>query len=255
MKIKAIVPIALIAMVPNLGSAGSPDPGVKRGITSHGYVYQQDFMPKETVEINLEETAILITDPQNDFISKGGAAWPLVGAEVISSKVVEHQVQLRKAAKAVGIRVFYSPHMYTKMDYANWTSLNGIDKIMFKTKMFLKGTWGHDFHPDMKPDDNTIVMNPHKGLSNFWTGDAALQLRQYGVKTLIVTGMSSNLCVESHTRDAIENGFDVIIVADATAGAGPLATKSALVNYEFIAHEVVTTNQIIKRLHKAKTEK
>ena len=271
MNIKTIVPIVLIALVPNLGCAahdhGSHDhgmksgmksdmkSGMKSGITSHGYVYQQDFMPKETVEINLEETAILITDPQNDFISKGGAAWPLVGAEVISSKVVEHQVQLREAAKAVGIRVFYSPHMYTKMDYANWTSLNGIDKIMFKTKMFLKGTWGHDFHPDMKPDDNTVVMNPHKGLSNFWTGDAALQLRQYGVKTLIVTGMSANLCVESHSRDAIENGFDVIIVADATAGAGPHATKAALVNYEFLAHEVVTTNQIIKRLHKAKAEK
>ena len=48
-------------------------------------------MPKERLEINLEETAIFITDPQNDFISEGGGAWPLVGAEVKSSKVVEHE--------------------------------------------------------------------------------------------------------------------------------------------------------------------
>ncbi len=216
-----------------------------------GYTYQQDFLPKEILELDLEKTAIFITDPQNDFISEGGAAWELVGEQVVADKVVEHQVMLRKAAKEVGIPVFYSTHMYTDMDFKNWKSLNAIDKIMFELDMFHEGTWGHDFHPDMVPDDNTVVMNPHKGLSNFWTGDAAIQLRQYGIETLIMTGMSANLCVESHTRDAIENGFDVIIIADATAGAGPLAKKAALINYEFIAHEVTTTDDIIKRLHEA----
>jgi nicotinamidase-related amidase len=133
--------------------------------------------------------------------------------------------------------------------------LNGIDKIMFELKMFAQGTWGHDYHPDLKPDSNTVVMNPHKGLSNFWTGDAALNLRQYGIETIILYGMSANMCVESHARDAIENGFDVIIVADATAAAGDAAYEAALTNYEFLAHEVVTTNQIIKRLEKAQGKK
>jgi nicotinamidase-related amidase len=227
----------------------------KLGITANGYVYQQRFMPTETLEIDLDKTAIFITDPQNDFISEGGGAWPLVGENIISGKVVEHQIQLREAAKDAGIKVFYSPHMYTKMDYENWSSLNGIDKIMFANKMFIQGTWGHDFHPKMKPDDNTVVLNSHKGLSNFWTGDAALQLRQYGIDTVIMAGMAANMCVESHARDAIENGFDVIIVADATAAAGPYAKKAALINYEFLAHEVVTTDQIVQRLKKAKADK
>jgi len=216
-----------------------------------GYTYTQDFIPRKTLEIDLERTAIFITDPQNDFISEGGAAWGLVGEQVIEDKIVEHQVQLREAAKEAGIHVFYSPHTYTEMDYANWSSLNGIDTMMFAIDMFHEGTWGHEFHPDMIPDDNTIVMNPHKGLSNFWTGDAALQLRQYGVQTIIMAGMSANLCVESHLRDAVENGFDVIIIADATAGAGPHSKKAALINYEFIAHEITTTDDIIKRLHEA----
>ena len=54
----------------------------------------------------------------------------------------------------------------------------------------------------------------------------------------------------SHARDAIENGFEVIIVADCTAGAGPLAKEAALANYE--ANEVVTTDQIISRPRAAK---
>ncbi len=61
------------------------------------------------------------------------------------------------------------------------------------------------------------------------------------------------MCVESHTRDAVENGFDVIIVADATAGAGPYAKKAALINYEFLANEVVMTDQIVKRLRNTKS--
>ena len=60
------------------------------------------------------------------------------------------------------------------------------------------------------------------------------------------------MCVESYARDAIENGFDLIIVTDATAAAGDAAYEAAIVNYEFLAHEVVTTDQIIKRLKKAK---
>ena len=86
--------------------------------------------------------------------------------------------------------------------------LNPIDKIMFSIDMFHEGTWGHEFHPEMIPDENTHVLNPHKGLSNFSSGDAVLQLRQYGITTLVLAGMSANLCVESHLRDAIENGFE-----------------------------------------------
>jgi nicotinamidase-related amidase len=219
---------------------------------SHEYVYKQDFMPRETVKIDLSKTAMFVTDPQNDFLSEESPAWELVGPTVTKHKVVEKEKKLKALAKELGVPVFYSTHMYTPKDFENWKSLNGIDKIMFENKMFAQGTWGHDYHPELKPDSNTVVMNPHKGLSNFWTGDAAIQLRQYGVETIILYGMSANMCIESHARDAIENGFDLIIVADATAAAGDAAYEAALTNFEFLAHEVVTTQQIMKRLKSAK---
>jgi nicotinamidase-related amidase len=256
MRAKQIMIVAMMALVPGLGhSAELPDSDMKDGITPQGYVYQQRFMPRETVEIDLAKTAMFVTDPQNDFLSEGSPVWGLVGPTVTRNKVVEKEKTLKALAKKLGIPVFYSTHMYTPKDFETWNNFNGIDKVMFENKMFAQGTWGHDFHPDLKPDSNTIVMNPHKGLSNFWTGDAVIQLRMYGVETLIMYGMSANMCVESHARDAIENGFEVIIIADATAGAGDAAYKAALTNYEFLAHEVVTTDQIIKRLHKAKAAK
>ncbi|MFQ5552359.1 MAG: cysteine hydrolase [Thermoplasmata archaeon] len=193
-------------------------------------------------------TAVLITDPQNDFLSEGGVVWDMVGEGVKETKVVEHLVKIREAAKAAGIPVFYSPHYYTDEEFARWQHLNPIDQLMFDRKMFREGTWGAEFHPDLEPDENTVVLHSHKGLSNFWTGDTALQLRQRGIQTIILGGMSANLCMESHLRDATENGFDVIAVRDATTGPGPEATQAAYTNYGLIANEVVTTEEILERL-------
>jgi len=202
-------------------------------------------------KLDLKSTAILITDPQNDFLSEGGAVWDLVGSEVQKYNVVEKLNQLRKTAKKIGIPVFYSPHIYTENEYQTWKHLNFIDKVMFERKMFNKGTWGADFHSELKPDENTIVLSPHKGLSNFHTGDINTQLRQRDVKTLIIAGMSANLCVESHVRDAAEHAFNVITVKDATAGAGEAATKAAHTNFGFLSDEVVTTDEIVERLQKS----
>ena len=166
-------------------------------------------MTQNKSTINLSSTAILIVDPQNDFLSEGGAVWDLIGAEVQKYKVVEKLQTLKEIANQVKIPVFYSPHYYTEDEYKDWKHLNFIDKVMFERKMFNKGTWGADFHKDLKPDENTIVLSPHKGLSNFATGDINVQFRQRDIKTLIIAGMSANLCVESHIRDAAENAFNV----------------------------------------------
>ncbi len=85
-------------------------------------------------------------------------------------------------------------------------------------------------------------------MSNFWSGDIKTQFRQHDIQNVILAGMSANLCVESHLRDAIEHGFEVIVVKDATTGPGSDATQAAYTNYGFIATEVTTTEEIIKRL-------
>ena len=202
-------------------------------------------------ELDLKTTALLIIDPQNDFLSEGGAVWDLVGSEVQKYNVVEKLKQLIQSAKKVGIPTFYSPHYYSENEYQTWNHLNFVDKIMFERKMFNKGTWGADFHSELQPDENTFVFSPHKGLSNFVTGDINTQLRQRDIKTLIIAGMSANLCVDSHVRDAAEYAFNVITVKDATAGAGESATLAAHTNFGFLSDEVVTTAEIVDRLQKS----
>ncbi|MCH8065814.1 MAG: cysteine hydrolase [Chloroflexi bacterium] len=201
--------------------------------------------------LDLSRTALLIIDPQNDFLSEGGVGWDLVGEGVKNTKVVEHLVELRNAANVAGVPIFYCPHYYSDNEFATWKHLNPIDKLMFDGKMFRKPGWGADFHPDLEPDENTFVLSPHKGLSGFWAADITIQFRQRDIDTIILAGMAANLCVESHLRDAEENGFEVLVVKDATVGPGAEATQAAYVNYGLIANEVVTTDEITERLREA----
>lgn len=201
-------------------------------------------------EIDRERTALLIVDPQNDFLSERGVVWDLVGEQVRKNRVVEHLVALKRAAERAGLPVFYSPHYFDAREYAEWRHLNPIDRVMFERRMFDVSGEGARFLPELEPSERTFVLSPHKALSGFWANDVQLQLRQRDVQTIILAGMSANLCVESHLRDAVENGFDVLVVKDATAGAGEEATQAAYVNYAFIATEVVTTDEVVAALER-----
>jgi nicotinamidase-related amidase len=77
---------------------------------------------RETVKIDLSKTALFATDPQNDFLSEKSPAWGLVGPGVTKHNVVAKEKALKALAKEIDIPVFYSTHMYTKQDFANWKS-------------------------------------------------------------------------------------------------------------------------------------
>ena len=82
--------------------------------------------------------------------------------------------------------------------------------------------------------------------------DVALQLRKRNISKVILAGMSANLCVESHLRELLEQGFEVAVVKDATAGARHPELgdgyQAALVNFRYIANAVFTTDEAVKKM-------
>jgi len=197
-------------------------------------------------KIDSNSTALLVIDPQNDFLAETGVVWDLVGEGVVKNQVVDKLAKLIAKARESGVAVFYSPHYYDK-EFEAWKDNNPIDSLMFERKMFDRNSSGSDFHPELTPDDATIVCAPHKNLSGFHTSDVDIQLRKRGIKTIYLCGMSANLCVESHMRDAEEKGYNVIVINDATAAPGDAAYDAALVNYGFIAHESITAEEALSR--------
>jgi nicotinamidase-related amidase len=214
------------------------------------------------LNIDKTNTALLITDPQNDFLSEKGVTWQLVGDSVKENGTVENIERLLTTAKDKGYEVFISPHYYYPTDHS-WKFGGTVENMMHDIKMFdrtgalnLDGFSGSgaDWLEKYKPlidDGKTVVVNPHKvyGPEN---NDLILQLRKRNISKVILAGMSANLCVEAHMRELLEQGFEVTVVKDATAGARHPELgdgyKAALVNFGFMANAVLTTDEVVKAM-------
>ncbi len=215
-------------------------------------------LPNPGMTIVKGRTALVITDPQNDFLSPQGVTWGVVGKSVTENNTVENIERLFRAAKSSGIPVFISPHYYYPTDHG-WKFEGALEALMHKIGMFdrkgplslegFKGS-GADWLDRYKPyieDGATIVSSPHK-VYGPETNDLALQLRKRGIDKVILAGMSANLCTESHMRELIERGFEVAVVKDATAAAivpEGNGYEAAVVNFRFIANAVWTTDKAV----------
>lgn len=218
-------------------------------------------LPNPGMVLDLSRAALVVIDPQIDFLSPQGVSWPFFGDSITENNTVEHIGQLFKAAKQAGITVAVSPHYYYPCDH-DWHFGGGLEKLMHNIGMFdRKGPLtldgfensGADFMPEYKPyilDGKTIIASPHK-VYGPETNDLVLQLRKKGVSQVILAGMAANLCVESHLRELLEQGFEVLVVRDATAG--PRAPEgdgylAAIINYRFMANALWTTAETVRYL-------
>lgn len=208
------------------------------------------FMPEKS------STALLITDPQNDFMSEKGAAWGLVKDNVKRLGTNKNIARLIKTAKATSMQVFVSPHSYFGHD-DHWKERGPVQGLMHKIGMFrVDGPTryrkfdksGTDFHASVKAeilDGKTVITSPHKVYGPD-SNDLVLQLRKRGVQTVIMGGFAANLCTDSHMRELMEQGFNVVVIKDAVGAPGEDAYKAALTNYRMIANAVWDTDQAVK---------
>jgi len=219
-------------------------------------------LPNPGMEFEPGRTALVITDPQVDFLDlEKGVTKDLVGQSVRDNRTIEHIQALFESAKANGVPVFVSPHYYYPTDH-QWQFGGAIEKAMGAMGMFdRKGALtldgfdnsGADWLPRYKKyieDGSTVVVNPHK-VYGPESNDLALQLRKHGIDRVVLAGMSANLCVESHLRELLEQGFQVAVVKDATAAAvvpGLDGYTAAITNFRFLANEVITTAQATARM-------
>ncbi len=209
------------------------------------------------------KTAIVITDPQVDFLSPKGVTWELVGKSVTENNTVKHLEDIFDAAQKTKTLVLVSPHYYYPHDH-EWQIEGALEKMMHNINMFdrkdpltLKEGSGADWMPQYKKfinQKNVIVTSPHK-VYGPETNDLALQLRKRGIDKVVLAGMSANLCTESHMRALIEAGFKVAVVKDATAAAqapGLDGYKAALTNFQMISSKVLSTKEVVEQLNNNK---
>jgi nicotinamidase-related amidase len=212
--------------------------------------------------IDAQRTALVLTDLQNDFLSPGGIGWGLIADSLAENNTIDNLESLLRAARRHGLPVFISPHYYYPTDRA-WVAPGGaLEGLMKRLGLFARrgpltldgftgsgADWPERFKPYLE-DSETVVASPHKvyGTSS---NDLVLQLRKRRIEKIILAGPAGNICVEAHLRDFLEQGFEVAMVRDATAGAKNEegdGYRAALVNFKALAHALWTAEETVHHI-------
>ncbi|MFE7752570.1 isochorismatase family cysteine hydrolase [Streptomyces sp. NPDC057428] len=190
-------------------------------------------------------TAVLLVDPYNDFLSEGGKIWPRLKPMADETGLLDHLRSVVGAARDAGSLVAFVPHRrWEPGDYETWNHPNPTQLGIMERHSFARGTWGGEFHPDFQPQPGDVVVAEHWAQSGFANTDLDFQLKQHGITHVVLVGLLANTCIESTGRFAMELGYHVTLVRDATAAFLPEMMHAAHeLNGPTYAHAITTTDE------------
>lgn len=197
----------------------------------------------EPIAFDAAATALIVVDMQNAYATKGGYL-DLAGFDVSETGPVIAQIaRAVAAARAAGIRVVWFQNGWDP-DYVeaggpgspNWHKSNALKTMRRRPEMnqrlLAKGSWDYELVDALRPEPGDIVL-PKPRYSGFYNTPLDSMLRARGIRSLIFTGIATNVCVESTLRDGYHREYFGIVLADATHQAGPPSLQEgALRNIE-----------------------
>ena len=201
----------------------------------------------QTVEeqVNPAHTAVLVVDMQNDFCAEGGFLHKTRRADMTGNKRIANNImQLVRATRARGaqiawIRAIYD-HKYLP-DPQVARSLSGAGE-----GLCMEGSWGADFY-EVEPAEGEIIVNKH--CYDAFTGtDLDRQLRNLGVKTLLITGVATNICVDSTLRGGFFHGYYIVVADDCVGSANQAGHDGTLTTVRQNFGAVMASSDLIELL-------
>jgi len=199
----------------------------------------------EPVVVDLAQTALIVVDMQNAFLSKGGM-FDLAGFDLSGAKsAIEVNRDLLTAARAAGVKVIYLQMTYRAdlSDAGGPSSPNyhkELGMVMMRDRPELAGTlitedtWDWQVVDELAPQPGDHVVRKSR-YSGFWGTNLDSYLRSENIRYLLFTGVATNVCVESTARDAFFSEYWPILVEDAMNHSGPDFNRQAtLWNFEHV---------------------
>jgi ureidoacrylate peracid hydrolase len=209
----------------------------------------------EPVVVDLAQTALVVVDMQNAFLSKGGmfdlAGFDMSGAD----KAIEVNQRVLAAVRAAGVKVIYLQMTYRAdlSDAGGPASPNyhkELGMIMMRDRPELAGTlitentWDWQIVDALTPQPGDHVVTKSR-YSGFWGTNLDSYLRSENIRYLLFTGVATNVCVESTARDAFFSEYWPILIEDAMNHSGPDFNRQAtLWNFEHVFGWVTNADQL-----------
>ena len=196
-------------------------------------------------------TALIVIDMQNDFCAEGGMMHS-EGLDVSSvQSMAERLPNLIECARSAGVFVVFVKNVYSTP--GNWYLSDAwLEQAERKRKgsytersVCAPESWNGDFYGNIRPLDSEPIVTKHR-FSAFYNTDLDTILRSNGIKTVVATGVATNVCVETTVRDAFVRDYYVLVVEDGTGTYSPEEHDYSLRTIDRYFGEVVSQDQLIK---------
>jgi ureidoacrylate peracid hydrolase len=195
--------------------------------------------------------ALVVIDMQNDFCAEGG----MMHSEGLDlgrvQEVATNLPRLIDAARAAGVFVVFVRNVYSSPTN-HYLSPSWLEQAERRRKgsytereVCAADSWNGDFYGDIRPLDSEPIVTKHR-FSAFHNTDLDTILRAHDVKTVVATGVATNVCVETSVRDAFVRDYYVLTVEDGTATYSADEHDHALKTIDRYFGEVVTIDQLVK---------
>lgn len=196
------------------------------------------------------DTALLFIDPYNDFLSDGGKIWPLLSEVAASVDLHENLRAIVVGVRNAGVAIFIVPHHRAEPDdFRDWRHATPYQLQAHAAQVFARNSWGGEFRDEFGPRPEDTVVKEHWGSNGFANTDLDFLLKQKGLRKVILVGLIANTCVEGTARAAVDLGYHVTLVRDATAAFSSAGMHAAHeINAPSFAHAILSTAELLKAL-------
>ncbi|WP_397473402.1 cysteine hydrolase family protein [Pusillimonas sp.] len=190
-----------------------------------------------------DAAALVVIDMQNDFCAPGGYIDTVMSKDVSAAAgICENLTRLVQAARSRKVPVIWiaADYSHERIPASMLRKLRqrGITAVCCEP-----GTWGADWFC-VRPDAGEKVITKHN-YSGFSGTDLEQALRAHNVETLVLTGVQTQICVESTAREGHSLGYTCIVPKDAVASHTPPLHEASLMNMQFLFGEVCTTQDVV----------
>ena len=203
-------------------------------------------------KVRPSQTAVIVVDMQNDFCTEGGAMHQLglgVGLDPIR-EMIPNLVSFLGEARAAGVPIVYIQAVYNSDDnrYLSDVWLEHAERrrggLYTRIPLCKEGSWGAEVIDEIAPQPDDFIIQKHR-YSAFIDTPLQQLLRNGGIRTILVTGVGTNGCVESTARDGFMLDFYTVTVADCCSTYWPEQHKSSLRDLDILFGEVRNADEIV----------
>ncbi|MET0199820.1 MAG: cysteine hydrolase [Rhodococcus fascians] len=191
-------------------------------------------------------TALVISECQNGMTNPEYATNAPLVEQVTRRRMIENIALLSSALREIGIPIVHVT-VQAYDGFRGW-SANSLLTGVFTKRPLTVGDPSVEIHPMLTPDPRDFVIARHRGITSFHGTELEFLLRNLGIESIVLTGVSVNVAITGSAIEAVNRGFQVVVPSDCVAGATNETHDFMLSNIVRLLATVTTSEQIMQEL-------